>query len=65
MGGKAKKIGQLGERGSLGRDEDDGAPLPSPPPQSTTPLGSLADFLAVSFHFLPSPPTTEPGPRLI
>ena len=36
-----------------------------PPPQSTTRLASLADFFPVLCRFLPFPPTTEPGPRLM
>ena len=36
-----------------------------PPPQCTTLLASLADFLPVSSRFLPLPPTTQPGPRLM
>ena len=36
-----------------------------PPPQFTTPLASLSDFLPVSSRFLPFPPTTQPGPRLM
>ena len=36
-----------------------------PPPQSTTLLASLTDFLLVSSRFLPFPLTTQPGPRLM
>ena len=59
--GKAKKIGQWRERGSLGRDEDYEALRPSPTPQSTIRLASLADFFPVSSRFLPFPPTTKPA----
>ena len=35
------------------------------PPQSISLLASLAYFLPVSSRFLPFPPTTQPGPRLM
>ena len=56
-GGGAKKIGERSERESLGRDKDEGVRPPSPPPQSTTRLAWLADFLlfhpvfAYSLHY--------------